>query len=80
MLLLQYYNLRVRRRQLNFLLYGQSGELFRVGWSEKKNNTLSFRVSTSKNKNADTFETNHISLLRDVKCTKFLFFMYFIAI
>ena len=71
----------LRRRQLNFLLYGQSGELFRVGRSAKIIIiVLSFSVGTSKNKNIDhrvkgtsaimltqvTYETDPILLFCDL--------------
>ena len=67
----------LRRKQLKFLLYGQSEELFRVGLSTKL--IISFTAVTSKNKNIDhrvketyaidsthvTYGTDHVSLLRD---------------
>ena len=31
-------NYHIRQRQLNFLLYGQSGELYRVSWSVRQQN------------------------------------------
>ena len=83
----------VSRRQLNFLLYGQSGELFRVGRSVGKIIIIqSFRISTSKNKNADhrvketcaiwliqvTYEAEHISLLRDSAMSNALNFCFYI--
>ena len=47
---------------------------------------LNLDFGTSKNKKIDhrgkencTYESDHISLLRDAKCTKFLFFIYFTA-
>ena len=45
----------LRQQQLNFLFYGQSGEIFgSVGQENNDNNNIvSFRVSTSKNKNID---------------------------
>ena len=70
----------VRQGQLNFLLYGQPGELIRVGRSVKIIIIiLSFRVGTFENKNNDhrvreictilstqvTYETDHISFLCD---------------
>ena len=82
----------VRQRRLKFLLYGQSGELlFRVGRSVGKI-ILSFRISTSKNKDADhrvketcaiwliqvTYEAEHISLLRDSAMSNALNFCFYI--
>ena len=70
----------VRQGQLNFLLYGQPGELIRVSRSVKIIIIiLSFRVGTFENKNNDhrvreictilstqvTYETDHISFLCD---------------
>ena len=44
----------IRRSQLNFLLYKQSGELFRVGRSVDKIIIIrSFRIGKFKNKNID---------------------------
>ena len=72
-----------RRRQLNYLLYGQSGELCWVGRSASKIIIiLSFWVGTSKNKNIDhrvketcaimstqvTCQTDHIPLLAIQQC------------
>ena len=68
---------------LIFLLYGQWEEFFRVG-------IICFRLNTSKNKNADhrvketcailsiqvTYETYHISLLRDSAMSNALNFRF----
>ena len=65
------YNKTLRRRQLNFLLHRQSGELFWVGRSVAKMIIiiLRFRVNTSKNKKISvlklTYERDHISLFHD---------------
>ena len=81
----------LRRRQFNYLLYGQSGELCRVSRSVGKIIIiLSFRVGISKNKNIDhrvketcaivstqTTSTSLYSWFNNVKCTKFLFFSVF---
>ena len=50
-----HYNSKdIRRRQLNYLLYGQSGELFlSLSVGKVIIIILSFRVDTSKNKNVD---------------------------
>ena len=71
------YNKTLRRRQLNFLMYGHSGELYRVGRSQNNNMNVSLKVGISKNKNVHhrvkencafmstqvTYETHHISVL-----------------
>ena len=78
----------LRYRQLNFLLYGR----IILGQSVSKITIiiLSFRVSTSKNKNADhrveetcaiwsiqvTYETDQISLLRDSTMSNALNFCF----
>ena len=82
MLIFVKINLSFRRRQLNFLLYGQSGELFPVGRSVSK---ITIILSTSKKKNIDhrsretcDHESDLISLLRDSTMSGVLNF-YFLS-
>ena len=65
----------LKQRQLNFLLYRQFGELFYVSWSVDKINPL------FKDQQIENFDHWRILIVwfNDIKWTKFLFFIDFIA-
>ena len=69
---------------LSFCCTGSQENYFGLVSLQNNYNNLSFRVGISKNKNIDhrvTYETNHISLLRDStmpSAYKFYFLFYFI--